>query len=70
MKKKSTPPEPPSILDTEAEVPTQDPASRERQQEAEALLQILALGEREIEAGQTEPAEEVIARLRQRYESA
>ena len=68
MKKKPTPPESFSTMDTQA--PSNDAASRERQQEAEALLQILELGAREIEAGQTEPAEEVIGRLRKRYKSA
>ena len=31
-----------------------------------ALLKILALGSRQIEAGQVEPAEDVVARLRER----
>ncbi len=68
MKKKPTPPESFSTMDAQA--PANDAASRERQQEAEALLQILELGDRQIEAGQTEPAEEVIGRLRKRYKSA
>ena len=38
----------------------------ERMQETVALLKILALGNRQIEAGQVEPAASVIARLRER----
>lgn len=37
----------------------------ERMQETVALLKILALGTRQIEAGQVQPATEVIAKLRQ-----
>ena len=44
----------------------QDIASYERMQESVALLKMLALGDRQIEAGQVQPAAEVIARLRQR----
>ena len=35
-------------------------------QETMALLKMLALGNRQIEAGQVQPAEDVIARLRER----
>ena len=38
----------------------------EQMQETVALLKILALGTRQIEAGQVQPAAEVIARLRTR----
>ena len=51
----------------EAKAVVQDIASYERTQESLALLKILALGDREIEAGQVEDAADVIARLRKRY---
>lgn len=35
--------------------------------ESLALLRILALGSRQIEAGQVQPAAEVVARLRERH---
>ena len=41
-------------------------ASFEKTQETMALLRILALGNRQIEAGQVETAADVIARLRER----
>ena len=44
----------------------QDIDSFERTQETMALLKILALGNRQIEAGQVQPAADVIARLRER----
>ena len=44
----------------------QDIASYEQLQETLALLKILALGERQIAAGEVQPASEVIARLRER----
>ena len=50
----------------EAKVVMQDIDSYERMQETVALLKILALGSRQIEAGQVEPAANVIARLRER----
>ena len=50
----------------EAKVVLQDIDSFEATQEAMALLKILALGNRQIEAGQVEPATDVIARLRER----
>ena len=43
--------------------------SYERMQETVALLKILALGNRQIEAGQVRPATEVIAGLRERRQA-
>ena len=53
----------------EAKVVMQDIDSYERMQETVALLKILALGSRQIEAGQVEPAANVIARLRERRQA-
>ena len=50
----------------EAKVVLQDIASFEKTQETMALLKILALGNRQTEAGQVEPAADVIARLPER----
>lgn len=50
----------------EAKVVLQDIESYEQTQEAMALLKILALGNRQIEAGNVEPAAVVIQRLRER----
>ena len=50
----------------EAKAVIQDIDSYERMQETVALLKILALGSRQIEAGQVRPAADVIARLRER----
>ena len=50
----------------EAKVVMQDIDSYEQMQETVALLKILALGNRQIEAGQVQPAADVIARLRKR----
>jgi prevent-host-death family protein len=50
----------------EAKAVIQDVASFEQTQETLALLKILALGNRQIEAGRTVPAGEVIRRLRGR----
>ena len=50
----------------EAKVVLQDIDSFEETQETMALLKILALGNRQIDAGQVEPAADVIARLRER----
>ena len=50
----------------EAKAVIQDIDSYERTQETVALLKILALGERQIEAGRVRPAGEVVARLRER----
>ena len=44
----------------------QDIDSYEQMQETLALLKILALGDRRIEAGQVQPAADVTARLRER----
>jgi prevent-host-death family protein len=50
----------------EAKVVLQDIESYEQTQETIALLKILALGNRQIEAGKVEPAAAVIQRLRER----
>ena len=50
----------------EAKAVLQDIDSFVKTQETMALLKILALGNRQIEAGQVEPAAAVIARLRER----
>lgn len=52
-----------------AKVVIQDIDSYEETQEAVALLKILALGSRQVEAGQVQPAADVVARLRQRRQS-
>jgi prevent-host-death family protein len=48
----------------EAKVVLQDIKSYEQTQETMALLKILALGNRQVEAGKVEPATVVIQRLR------
>lgn len=48
----------------EAKAVIQDVASYEETQETLALLKLLALGNRDIEAGRTKPLSEVAARLR------
>ena len=53
----------------EAKVVVQDIDSYERMQETVALLKILALGNRQIEAGQVRPATDVIAALRERRQA-
>ena len=50
----------------EAKGVLQDIDSYEQTQETVALLKILALGSRQIEAGQVQPATDVIKRLRKR----
>ncbi|MET1113305.1 MAG: type II toxin-antitoxin system Phd/YefM family antitoxin [Allosphingosinicella sp.] len=50
----------------EAKAVIQDVASYEETQETLALLKLLALGSRDIEAGRTRPARDVIARLKAR----
>ena len=50
----------------EAKAVMQDIDSYEQMQETLALLKILALGNRQIEAGQVQPASDVVARLRER----
>ena len=53
----------------EAKVVMQDIESYEQMQETVALLKILALGSRQIEAGQVQPASDVIAQLRERRQA-
>ena len=48
----------------EAKAVIQDIASYEQTQETLALLKILALGNKEIEAGKVKPVAQVVARLR------
>ena len=50
----------------EAKAVLQDIGSYEQMQETLALLKILALGDRQIAAGEVQPVAEVIARLRER----
>ena len=50
----------------EAKAVLQDIDSFEKTQETMALLKTLALGNRQIDAGQVQPAAEAIARLRER----
>lgn len=50
----------------EAKAVIQDVRSYERTQETLALLKILALGNRDVEAGNVSPMEDVVSRLRQR----
>ena len=52
----------------EARAVMQDIESYEQAQETMALLKILALGTRQIEAGRVEPADSVVHRLRERRE--
>ena len=54
----------------EAKAVLQDVASYEETQETLALLKVLALGNREIDAGKVKPAAEVVARLRAKRQSA
>jgi prevent-host-death family protein len=48
----------------EARAVIQDVVSYEETQETLALLKLLAIGNRDIEAGRTKPAREVVARLK------
>lgn len=48
----------------EAKAVIQDVASFEENQETLALLKLLALGNRDIDAGRTRPARDVVKRLR------
>ena len=50
----------------EAKVVMQDIDGYERMQETVALLKMLALGDRQFEAGRVQPAASVVARLRER----
>ena len=53
----------------EAKVVIQDIDSYEETQETVALLKILTLGNRQVEAGRAQPAADVVARLRQRRQT-
>ena len=53
----------------EAKAVVQDIRSYEQTQETMALLKILALGGRQVEAGQVQPAADVSARLRERQQA-
>ncbi len=53
----------------EAKAVIQDIESFEQTQETMALLKILALGNRQIEEGKSQPAAEVIKRLRKKQEA-
>jgi prevent-host-death family protein len=48
----------------EAKAVLQDVASYEETQETLALLKILALGQKDVEAGEVKPVADVVARLR------
>jgi prevent-host-death family protein len=54
----------------EAKAVLQDIRSYERTQETLALLKLLALGERQVEAGRVQPAERVLRQLRQKHGTA
>ena len=53
----------------EAKAVIQDIDSYEETQETVALLKILALGNRQVEAGRVQPAADVVTRLRQRRQT-
>ena len=53
----------------EAKVVMQDIDSYEQMQETVALLKILALGSRQIEASQVQPAADVVTQLRERRQA-
>ncbi len=53
----------------EAKAVVQDIDSYERMQESIALLKMLALGNRQIEAGQVQSAARVMARIRERQQA-
>ena len=53
----------------EAKVVMQDIDSCQQTQETVARLKILALGSRQVEAGQVQPAADVIALLRERWQA-
>ena len=53
----------------EAKVVMQDIDSYEQTQETVALLKILALGSRQVEAGQVQPAADVVAWLREQRQA-
>lgn len=52
----------------EAKAVIQDVASYEEAQETLTLLKLLAFGDREIAEGKSKPADEVLERLRAKYE--
>ena len=54
----------------EAKAVLQDLASYEETQESLALLKLLALGNRDVEAGRVKPVAEVVARLRAKRATA
>lgn len=54
---------------SEAKAVVQDIRSYEQTQETLALLKILALGSRQVEAGQLQPAADVVARLREQQQA-
>jgi len=54
----------------EAKAVIQDVVSYEETQETLALLKLLALGNRDIEAGRTRPLRDVVARLRTKNAAA
>jgi prevent-host-death family protein len=54
----------------EARAVIQDAASYQETQETLALLKLLALGNREVEAGRVKPVGEVVERLRERIARA
>ena len=54
----------------EAKAVIQDVASYEETQETLALLKLLALGNRDIEAGRTRPLRDVVARLKAKNAAA
>ena len=53
----------------EAKVVMQDIDSDERMQKVIVLLEILALGSRQVEAGRVQDAVDVVARLRERKQA-
>ena len=53
----------------EAKAVLQDVVSYEEMQESLAMLKILALGMQQVAEGKASPAEEVVARLRAKYDS-
>ncbi len=56
-------------LHGEAKAVLQDIASYEETQETLALLKILALGNKSLEAGRVQPADEAFARIRRRVKA-
>lgn len=53
----------------EAKVVIQDIESYEQTQETMALLKILALGMRQVEEGNVQPVDDVVAQVRERWET-